>query len=599
MALGMISDTPVKSEADQAAFFKAGMAATLQAETICGVRDFDIAIAGFGVRLRFAGAALADLFIPALAHLPSPAGPLVAVFHIWDSASSGVAMTRPPVGKECLTDRGDIWGLMSQRYRSAFHWSEWSVNLLDSQTGEAVFWVRDAARLPYWSRSSPLRTLFHWLLEGRGCQLLHAACIGTDDGGVLITGRGGLGKSSTALAGLRAGLRYVGDDYVVVQTAPAPVAWSLYATAKLHHDQLALMPELAELAVNGQSDEKAVLDLYPSYAGQIALSLPVRAVLTPRITNQAGTDFAPVSRAALRQAASFTTMTQLPHAGRRSYEMIGQIVAAVPGLCIQLGHDRAAIPAAIRGLLAGAGDMIARHIQPDLVFQPLVSVVIPVRNGADFIAEAVGSILAQDYPNIEIIIIDDGSTDDIAGAVAKLGLDVRLFHHRDLGPAEARNIGIRNASAEYIAFLDADDLWPAGRLAAMVEHLNAHPGTQLVHGHGQLMQKNAEGIYEYAGSPHEAFGFYIGAGLYRRAAFETVGMFDPALRFGEDVDWFARAGRMALAIDRLDQVSLLVRRHERNMTRGKSLAELRPLLLVKKMLDWQRAAAADKMAAAP
>jgi glycosyltransferase involved in cell wall biosynthesis len=225
--------------------------------------------------------------------------------------------------------------------------------------------------------------------------------------------------------------------------------------------------------------------------------------------------------------------------------------------------------------------------------QPLVSVIIPVRDGADFIGDAVGSIIAQGYPNLEIIIIDDGSTDDLVGAVRALPVDVRLFHHTDLGPAEARNVGIRNASADFIAFLDADDLWPEERLAGMVRHLCDEPEALVVHGFSQLMQRDAAGDYDYIGNPREAFDCYIGAGLYRRSAFERVGLFDPRLRFGEDIDWFARASRQELRIDRLDQVSLLVRRHDRNMTRDRTVAELSPLLLVKKMLDWQRAAASE------
>ena len=586
---GMISDTKLKTEAEQAAFFAATLEATLAAEAAIGVSAYDIAIAGTAIRLRFASPTLARLFLPALRHLPAPGRAPDAVFHIWDSASSGVPMVPPPCARTCFTDRGDIWGFMSERYRSAFHWSELSVNLLDTKTGTGIFWVQETASLPYWTRSSPLRSLFHWLLERRGCQLLHAACIGTDDGAVLITGRGGVG---TALA---SGLYYIGDDYLVVQLAPKPTAWSLYSTAKLHHGQAARLPELTALIVNGDSpsDEKLVIQLYPAHAEKLALSLPLKAVLTPEIVPQSHTDFAPIAPAVLRQAAAFTTMTQLPHAGRRNYEMIGEIVSHLPGLRIRLGADLRAIPGAITALLAGGETYIAALAQnnaaPEAAGRPLVSVIIPVRNGANFIADAVASITDQAYPNIEIIVIDDGSTDDLPGAVCTLPVDVRLLHHRDLGPAEARNIGIRNASADLIAFLDVDDLWPAERLSMMVKHLQDHPAAQVVHGFGQLMQRDATGAYVYFGNPRESFAYYIGAGLYRRTAFEQVGLFDPRLRFGEDTDWFYRARDQHLRIEKLDQVTLLVRRHDRNMTQGRTAAELNPLLVVKKLLDRQRA----------
>ena len=78
-----------------------------------------------------------------------------------------------------------------------------------------------------------MRTLFHWLMELYGRQLIHAAAVGTDIGGALIVGKGGVGKSTTSLASLAAGLRFVGDDYVIVGFDPHPTAWSLYCTAKV------------------------------------------------------------------------------------------------------------------------------------------------------------------------------------------------------------------------------------------------------------------------------------------------------------------------------------------------------------------------------
>ena len=90
------------------------------------------------------------------------------------------------------------------------------------------------------------------------------------------------------------------------------------------------------------------------------------------------------------------------------------------------------------------------------------------------------------------------------------------------------------------------------------------------------------------GSPRESFPWYISAALFRREAFTKVGPFDETLRFGEDSDWFKRAAESALTIERLPSVSLLIRRHAGNMTRGKSMVELNVLRVFKKALDRQR-----------
>ena len=216
---------------------------------------------------------------------------------------------------------------------------------------------------------------------------------------------------------------------------------------------------------------------------------------------------------------------------------------------------------------------------------------MPVFNAAHFLPEAVASLLDQGHPALEIIVVDDGSTDDIGAAVAALPVEVRFLRQANGGPAAARNLGIRAASAELIAFLDADDLWPAGKLAASLGWLADYPDTDVAIGRAQLLEQGEAGDWQFVGSPAEGFTAYIGAGLYRRRAFERNGLFDPLLRFAEDVDWFASADRTGLVVDRLDLVTLHVRRHPTNSTRDKTGIDLNPVRLARNALDRKRRAA--------
>jgi hypothetical protein len=128
----------------------------------------------------------------------------------------------------------------------------------------------------------------------------------------------------------------------------------------------------------------------------------------------------------------------------------------------------------------------------------------------------------------------------------------------------------------------------------LVETLTQNPRCDLVRGFAQLMRLSQEtGRFEHVGNPKQSFPYYIGAGLYRRSAFQNVGLFDAELKFSEDTDWFARARGKRLNIEQLDQVTLLVRRHRHNMTQGKSLVELNALRVFKKTLDRQRAETAS------
>ncbi len=595
-------DTPVMPMAQQVAFFDDCLDHARRAEARVGIVETWLELAGSLIRLAYAGDTLHRHFRDALAHLEvTPTRPADLTLHLWDSTSTGVELPPPPFPQARLTDRGDIWGFRGERIRAAFHWIECSVNLLDLTRGEGVWWVRHEETLPYWTKASPLRTLLHWWMAHRGLQLLHAAAFGDARGALLITGRGGVGKSTTALAALEAGLTYLGDDYVVVGLEPEPRVYSLYATAKLDPEQIARLPAFAGLVANPAhlAVEKAVLQLWPTRAGQLARSLPLRAVLTPRFADGPTTGFAPASRARLRNAAAFTTLSQLPYAGRATWDFIDRLLTCVPGLELALGRDLPGLVGALRGLLGSdpAAVMALARTETAPGPQPLVSVIIPTFNGAAFLSEAVANVLAQGWPALEIIVVDDGSTDDTAAVVAALPVDVRCFRQPNSGAASARNRGIKDAAGEFIAFLDVDDLWPEDNLRMLLEVLLADPDLQVAHGRAQLLVKNeASGDYDHVGNPAESFPWYIGAGLYRKGAFERVGLFDTDLRFAEDAEWFQRAADLALPIARLDAVTLLVRRHGTNMTVGKTLVELNALRVFKKALDRRRAGGAPPAA---
>ena len=595
------SDLPRKSEAEQAAFFDAVLCRAVTAEARAGVVEHFFEVAETVVRVAFAGDSLARLLVPALSHLELASSPTPDVtFHVWDSQSTGVSMVDSPCSPAAITDRGEIWGMDSARIRSAFHWGEYSVNLMNTETQTGIYWVRTADALPYWTKAAPLRTLFHWWAEGNRCQLLHAAGIGRDGSGVLITGRGGVGKSTTALTCLAAGMQYVSDDYLIVRREPSPRAFSLYCTAKINADQVERFPQFRAMVANPASlvDEKAVIYLYPECARSIARSLSLKAALTPRIASQLRTELVPTSKAALQRAAVFTTMAQLPHASRRTYEFVERLIGDLPSLELVLGSARDGVAMALEDLLRLPSERIAAVSSHEPVAAgsavPLVSVIIPVYNGARFLPDAIANILGQNYPSLEIIIVDDGSTDDIDEVVEALPVEVRYFKQENAGAAAARNRGIKDASAELITFLDVDDLWPANVLGLLVQRLMQNPQYEVVRGFAQLMALQEDtGQFEYIGNPKETFPYSIGHGLYRRSAFQKVGLFDVGLRFGEDSDWFIRAREKGLKIEQLDQITLLVRRHDHNMTRGKSLVELNTVRVFKKVVERQRAEAAS------
>jgi hypothetical protein len=578
------AETVERPEVVQRAFFQQMVMRAARAEASVGSIEHVLDVAGVRVKLVFAGPRLESLFMGALSHLlTDETGAPDATFHVWDSESTGVEMLPPPCSGAAFTDRGDLSGFGSRRYRSAFHWSEYSVCVLDTESRVGVYWVERAANLPYWARSSPMRTLFHWLMELYGRQLVHAAAVGTDVGGALIVGKGGVGKSTTSLACLAAGLRFVGDDYVIVGFDPHPMAWSLYCTAKVSPEQLRAFPELEPLADPLEpQDEKAVIRLYPEQTDRFARALPLRWMLTPRFGNDAATQVEAISPVALHHAAAFTTLSQLPHAGSVTHQFIGRLVSALLRGRLVLGRDVQAVPQAIRRLITEGSDVQQFEHQA----HPLVTVIVPVFNGAHFLKDAVASIVAQNYPALEIIIVDDGSADNIQAAVDALPVDVRFFRQMNAGPSAARNRGLRDASGDLIAFLDVDDQWTDGSLAALVTQMQAAPEADVVLGKAQMARVTANGTEPY--QTGDLFPYYIGSALYRRRAFDRIGAFDETLRFGEDTDWFQRLTEAGAQLIRMDRTTLVVRRHGGNMTEGKSVVELGVIQTLKRALDRRR-----------
>jgi glycosyltransferase involved in cell wall biosynthesis len=196
-----------------------------------------------------------------------------------------------------------------------------------------------------------------------------------------------------------------------------------------------------------------------------------------------------------------------------------------------------------------------------------ISVIIPVFNGEQYLGEAIESVIAQTYRPIEIIVVDDGSTDN-SGAVARRydGL-VKYFRQTNQGTAAARNHGVSFARGNYLAFLDQDDLWLVDKLCCQMQVFASLPDRDIVFGHVKqfyspdLDECVKQRIY-CADEPQP--GYSPSAMLIRRDAFFRVGLFETGWRVGEWANWYVRAMEQQLNIAMPPDVVALRRLHERN-----------------------------------
>lgn len=174
--------------------------------------------------------------------------------------------------------------------------------------------------------------------------------------------------------------------------------------------------------------------------------------------------------------------------------------------------------------------------------QPLVNVVIPAFNSAGFIANTLQSAYAQTYKALEIIVVDDGSTDETAALVRASGAN--YIYQQNQGAPAARNRGLHESNGMFVAFLDSDDIWLPEKIERQMACLNANPDADFVVCHmkaclvpGAAWPGSLQRQYYDKNPPA-----YLPSGLLiRREVFDLIGDFDPSMLIGDDSDWLFRA----------------------------------------------------------
>ncbi len=199
-----------------------------------------------------------------------------------------------------------------------------------------------------------------------------------------------------------------------------------------------------------------------------------------------------------------------------------------------------------------------------------ISCIVPVYNGARFLAEALDSILAQTLPPSEIIVVDDGSTDATAEVANAYTQHVTYHRQANAGPASARNRGIGLATGDFMSFLDADDLWHADKLERQMLALESKPAagiciTYLQNFWAEELAHERDRMRDHAFAKPMP-GYVCQCLLARRSVFDAVGRFDEAKRLGEDQDWYLRAERAGIEREIVPEALVYRRIHRNNMT---------------------------------
>jgi glycosyltransferase involved in cell wall biosynthesis len=223
----------------------------------------------------------------------------------------------------------------------------------------------------------------------------------------------------------------------------------------------------------------------------------------------------------------------------------------------------------------------------------LITCVVPVCNGERYLREAIESIRSQTYRDIEIIVVDDGSTDGTAAIIAEYAAIVRPISQANAGPPSARNRGLAAARGEFIAFLDADDVWLPEKLERQMACLDAGPGLAACVTHIQNfwipeLHAEAERFRDHR-LARALPGYTTQTLLARRTLFDAVGPFSTAVQHGDSTEWFLRASEHGARIELLPAVLVRRRLHHSNRTRHLAAASRDTYVdIVKAALDRRR-----------
>ena len=350
--------TPLRDEAHVAepgrhvltAYYESVRRAFRRARLEAGELVQALRIGDVRVELRFAGPGLCPVLLPAFSAPLCPGTSVKDIeIELWDQATTGVGIPQPPWSLRDVIARGDVPTLSGGRIQAQVDRGNKVLTIWDRERRRGILWAADAQRLPYWARTTPLRTILHWALASPTRHLLHAAAVGDEHAGALLVGPSGSGKSTTSLTCLQGGLGYAGDDCVLVETEPSPRATSVYGTAKLDPSGVKLLPDLPALQPSSGAP-KFIVDVARARPRLMRRSVAIAVIILPQVT-PGRLAIRPASAARALLALAPSTILQHADESATGLALMSRLVRQFPSYVLELGSDIGAVAPAIRRLL--------------------------------------------------------------------------------------------------------------------------------------------------------------------------------------------------------------------------------------------------------
>ena len=316
---------------------------SFQSELQTQSRVLDIAVAGHTIRIHVSAEPLWNLIYPALANQISTAtvsNPEIEIF-----AVEGAGVINFPWNTGDGFDSVGFEGPWTEEVLGTYSSDYSTLSMFDRSSSRGLFWVRSAKDLPEWEFGAPLRSILTWAFLDRGLHLVHAAGVGVAGKGVMISGPGGAGKSTTTAVCLQAGFQTTGDDYCVISPSHPPKIYSLYGMMKLVPGALGTTSMVDSRLTEPRSDGKVHFDI----ASSMTTSLTITALLFTTVGARTLEPVALTSKEALlRLIPSTWAQTAIPQ--KELLHSLSKLAQSIRSFQLEVGPDTNRIPEIVRGL---------------------------------------------------------------------------------------------------------------------------------------------------------------------------------------------------------------------------------------------------------
>lgn len=298
------------------------------------------------------GKSTLPFFHLAIAHLEKPTSQLpdFTVYTI-DAEETGIFLPRPCWDWKEVDGFGVISPFLSAGYYADYQFEFDTFTLVDLAGKRALQWSKSVNKLPEWERSFPFRKILYHFTKNTSCVMLHAGAVGTESGGILLAGAGGSGKSSSTLACIGSGLKYAGDDFILLDL-DTQLVYSLYNVAKLDENGLRNFPFLESYLYNKEKmpEQKGQVFLWQHFREELIPSFPLKMIVLPKFSGNIDTQIYGATFADSLRALAPSTLALLK-AEPFYFAKLAELVRLWPSFQLQTGTDLKQIPNHLKNLL--------------------------------------------------------------------------------------------------------------------------------------------------------------------------------------------------------------------------------------------------------